>query len=184
VGTALLINIVVEVVVVRGDIGRMNTVFKFYLQGWALLSVSAAAAFAWLLPEVRQWLPGWRRLYQIGASALLTGAALFTISAATDKMSDRMTNGVPLTLDSITYMQYAEYADFDVIMDLPGLSRHPLDAGSCAGFAGHRGGQLHRVPLVHALHHLHRPPGRRRLELASAPAARPHSAPPHHGPYR
>jgi YYY domain-containing protein len=118
VGTALLINIVVEVVVVRGDIGRMNTVFKFYLQGWALLSVSAAAAFAWLLPEVRQWLPGWRRLYQIGASALLTGAALFTISAATDKMSDRMTNGVPLTLDSITYMQYAEYADFGTPMDL------------------------------------------------------------------
>jgi YYY domain-containing protein len=118
IGTALLINIVVEIVVVRGDIGRMNTVFKFYLQGWALMSVSSAAAFAWLLPEVRLWLPGWRNVYQAGAGALLAGAALFTISAATDKISDRMAPGVPLTLDSITYMQYAQYADYDVLMDL------------------------------------------------------------------
>ncbi|MCJ7435106.1 MAG: DUF2298 domain-containing protein, partial [Anaerolineales bacterium] len=45
VGTALLITLVVEVVVVRGDIGRMNTVFKFYLQSWILFALSAAAAF-------------------------------------------------------------------------------------------------------------------------------------------
>ena len=32
IGTALLITIVVEVVVVVGDIGRQNTIFKFYLQ--------------------------------------------------------------------------------------------------------------------------------------------------------
>ena len=118
VGTALLINIVVEIIVVRGDIGRMNTVFKFYLQGWALLSVSAAAAFAWLLPELRLWLPGWRNVFQAGAGALLAGAALFTVSAATDKIADRMAGGVPITLDSIAYMQHAQYADFDVLMHL------------------------------------------------------------------
>ncbi|MFH1184995.1 MAG: DUF2298 domain-containing protein [Chloroflexota bacterium] len=118
VGTSLLIHIVVEIVVVRGDIGRMNTVFKFYLQGWALLSVSAAAAFAWLLPDVGRWLPGWRNFFHAGAGALLAGAALFTLSAATDKISDRMAGGVPLTLDSIAYMQYAQCVDYDVLMDL------------------------------------------------------------------
>ncbi len=117
-GTSLLITLMVEVVVVRGDIGRMNTIFKFYLQAWALLSVSAAAAFVWLLPELRKWSGGWRGFYQAGAALLLAGAALFTISATTDKVSDRMAAGVPLTLDSITYMQVARYADFGVTMDL------------------------------------------------------------------
>ncbi len=118
VGTAMLITIVVELVVVRGDIGRMNTVFKFYLQAWALLSVSAAAAFAWVLPEARKWLPGWRNFFQVGVTLALAGAALTTISSAVDKVSDRMAPGVPLTLDSITYMQYAQYADFGGTMDL------------------------------------------------------------------
>jgi uncharacterized membrane protein len=67
---------------------------------------------------VRGWLPGWRTFYQATAGALLAGAALFTISAATDKISDRMAKDVPLTLDSITYMQYAQYTDFDMLMDL------------------------------------------------------------------
>ena len=118
IGTSLLITIVVEIVVVRGDIGRMNTVFKFYLQAWALLSVSAAAALAWLLPEFRKWRPGWRGFFQGGMVLLLAGAALYTITATTDKVSDRMAEGVPLTLDSITYMKYAQYADFGVTMDL------------------------------------------------------------------
>ena len=60
IGTAMLITIVVEVVVVSGDIGRQNTIFKFYMQAWILLAVSAAAAFAWVLPAFFRWLPGWR----------------------------------------------------------------------------------------------------------------------------
>ena len=118
VGTSMLITIVVEIVVVRGDIGRMNTIFKFYLQAWALLSVSAAAAFAWILSDLPKWRPGWRNVFQGGAILLLAGAAMYTISATMDKISDRMAPNVPLTLDSITYMQYAQYADFGVTMNL------------------------------------------------------------------
>ena len=36
-----------------------------------------------------------------------------------DKISDRMADGVPLTLDSIAYMEHAQYADFGVA-DGPG----------------------------------------------------------------
>ena len=118
IGTALIITIVVEVVVVRGDIGRMNTIFKFYLQSWALLSVSAAAAFVWLLSEIHQWRSFWRAVFQGGLTLLLAGAGLYTITATMDKVSDRMAQGVPLTLDSMTYMQYAQYADFGVTMNL------------------------------------------------------------------
>jgi uncharacterized membrane protein len=49
---------------------------------------------------------------------LMVGAALYTVSATADKIQDRMAPGVPLTLDSISYMPYAQYADFGVTMDL------------------------------------------------------------------
>ncbi len=43
---ALLMTLVVEGVTLKGDIGRMNTVFKFYLQAWVMFGVSAAAGVA------------------------------------------------------------------------------------------------------------------------------------------
>ena len=45
----------VELVYVEGDIGRMNTVFKFYLQAWTFMAVSAAAALCWLIPLAKNW---------------------------------------------------------------------------------------------------------------------------------
>ncbi|MBI3737698.1 MAG: hypothetical protein HY258_01480, partial [Chloroflexi bacterium] len=43
IGAALAMTLMVEVVTLRGDIGRMNTVFKFYLQVWIFLGVASAA---------------------------------------------------------------------------------------------------------------------------------------------
>ncbi|HLO13863.1 MAG TPA: DUF2298 domain-containing protein, partial [Anaerolineales bacterium] len=118
IGTALLITIVVEVVVVRGDIGRQNTIFKFYMQAWLLLAVSAGAAFAWTLPAFFKWLPGWRVFWQTAMILLISGAALFTVSGAGGKIRDRWIAEAPHTLDSMTYMKYANYDDFGVRLDL------------------------------------------------------------------
>ena len=53
---ALAMTLGVEVIVLEGDIGRMNTVFKFYLQAWLMWGVAAAVALAWLVPWLQQGL--------------------------------------------------------------------------------------------------------------------------------
>jgi uncharacterized membrane protein len=118
IGTALLITIVVEVVVVSGDIGRQNTIFKFYMQAWIMLAVSSAAAFAWTLPGFFRWLPGWRAFWQVGMVFLIAGAALFTITGIAGKIRDRWVLEAPRELDSITFMKYAYYDDFGQRLDL------------------------------------------------------------------
>lgn len=48
IGLGLMFTALVEVVVLKGDISRMNTVFKFYLQVWVLWGVASAI----VLPEL------------------------------------------------------------------------------------------------------------------------------------
>jgi uncharacterized membrane protein len=117
IGTALVLTMAVEIVVLVGDIGRMNTVFKLYLQAWMLFAVSAAAAFGWLLNVFPFWKFRWRTLYQVGLYSLLFGAFLFTLTASTDKVSDRMNPAAPHTLDSMTYMKTTQHWDGNT-MDL------------------------------------------------------------------
>lgn len=118
VGTALVLTLVVEIIVLRGDVGRMNTVFKFYLQAWVLFGISAAAAFGWLLNEVQKWHPRWQTGWYFAAIGLVMCAGLFLIMGGADKIRDRWVPTAPHTLDSMNYMAYMHYADFGVDMDL------------------------------------------------------------------
>ncbi|HET9223719.1 MAG TPA: DUF2298 domain-containing protein, partial [Roseiflexaceae bacterium] len=45
---ALWLTMLVEVVVAKGDIGRMNTVFKLGMQSWVLFALSSAVALTWV----------------------------------------------------------------------------------------------------------------------------------------
>ncbi|MFN8426064.1 MAG: DUF2298 domain-containing protein [Anaerolineales bacterium] len=118
IGTALLITVVVEVLVVVGDIGRQNTIFKFYLQSWFMLAVSAAAAFAWTLPALFRWTVGWRTFWQIVMVLLVSGAAMYTVTATSGKIKDRWILEAPHTLDSMTFMQYAQYDTYGQRLEL------------------------------------------------------------------
>lgn len=118
VGTGLFLTLMVEVIVLRGDIFRMNTVFKFYIQVWVLFGLSAALALAWTLSEINQWLSAWRRTWRLAAIALLVSAGLFLLLGVPAKIQDRMVADAPRTLDGMRYMQHAVYYDKDQALDL------------------------------------------------------------------
>jgi len=118
IGTALVLTMMVEVIVTEGDISRMNTVFKFYLQAWTLFAISTAAAFTWILASLQKWSYGWRTAWQLAVVALVAAAALYPVMGTMAKMKDRMTEDAPHTLDGMTYMRYSSYNDLNTTMDL------------------------------------------------------------------
>lgn len=118
VGSALVLTLLVEVVVLVGDIERMNTVFKFYLQAWTLLSLSAAAALLWLIDDIKQWHPNIRAAWQGALAVLVFGALLFPVMAGMDKIRDRMSVEAPHTLDGMAYMPYSTYDENGTTMQL------------------------------------------------------------------
>ncbi len=118
-GTALVLTLMVELVVLKGDLGRMNTVFKFYLQAWILLAISSGAALIWSLPEIaKHWFSELQKIWQIGLIILIGCAVLYPITATAEKIDDRISPLTPLTLDGMKYMQYSTYADEGVNMQL------------------------------------------------------------------
>jgi len=115
----------VEVVVLQGDIGRMNTVFKFYLQVWLIWSVAAAAALAWMIPRLQSWRQG-RALWLGVLVALLLCAALYPPLAAVAKIRDRFDPSLGPGLDGRAYMETAHYWDpngqqYDLKWDLEAI---------------------------------------------------------------
>jgi uncharacterized membrane protein len=118
IGAGVALTLMVEVIVLVGDIGRMNTVFKFYLQVWTLLALSAAAGFGWILASFKRWLPSWRAVWQTMVILLVASAALYPLLGGVAKIKDRMAPDAPHTLDGMAFMAYAEYDDLGTRMDL------------------------------------------------------------------
>jgi len=118
IGTGLAITLMVELVYVEGDIGRMNTVFKFYLQAWTLLSLSAAGALFWLAGSLRKWKSPLKISWQIFCYVLLISAALYPLLGSVAKIKDRMAPEAPPSLDGMSFMAYATYYDLNTALDL------------------------------------------------------------------
>jgi YYY domain-containing protein len=136
---ALLMTFMVEVITLKGDIGRMNTVFKFYLQAWVLFAVTSAAGltliFDWRLParfmqaagsdsQLAPTLSLARNLKQVwwGILGLLLFAGLLYPEFATwAKVNDRFVAGGAPGLNGLDYMRDATYSvnnhDFPLVQD-------------------------------------------------------------------
>lgn len=108
---AFTLSLLVEFVVLVGDIGRMNTVFKFYYQIWVFLGLAAALALPDLLEAVRHWSERPRRFWMGTLCGLLFAAALFPALGTPAKIRDCFPNTAdkPFTLDGLAFAQKGEY---------------------------------------------------------------------------
>ncbi len=109
VGLALSLTLGVEIIVIGGDIGRQNTVFKFYMQVWLLLSIAGGVAFACLIRASEDFTKPLRLVWTIPCLALLFIAGLFPITGTRGRSFDRMAPELPLTLNGLDYMTQARH---------------------------------------------------------------------------
>lgn len=117
---ALAISLGVEIVVLDGDIGRQNTVFKFYLQVWFMLSIVGGVTLAWMLQSAHRWHAVVRSLWQGGLAILFSVALLYPIMATQARFQDRFNQDMPLTLDGLDYMKTAVHGESGLWFSLEG----------------------------------------------------------------
>ena len=113
------LTLLVELVVLTGDIGRMNTVFKFYMQAWTCLAISSSWYLSQLLIAIKNSkknniISGWITMIVLLSMSVI----LYPIFASADKITDRISNTVPITLDGMDYMRYTSYTENNQVMDL------------------------------------------------------------------
>ncbi|WP_322802663.1 DUF2298 domain-containing protein [Thermoflexus sp.] len=104
---AAALTLGVELIVLRGDIGRMNTVFKFYLQVWFLWAIAAAMGVIAVEDAACRWPAFLRSLWRGAFGVLLLAALLYPIMATRARLYDRWDTSVGPTLDGFAFMEKA-----------------------------------------------------------------------------
>lgn len=114
---ALMMTLMVEVITYKGDIGRMNTVFKFYLQVWVFLGIASAVGIAFFTRRTWRIVSHGSRpsslvtLWWSVFGVLVFIGLLYPITATQAKVNDRFTAGAPAGLNGMDYMTTAVYHD-------------------------------------------------------------------------
>ena len=117
---ALCVVIGLDIFRVEGDIDRMNSVFKLYLQVWVLLAV-ASAYLVWRIFRTgmaARAMPGsWGRAWGWALVLLVLGAAIYPVLGTQARLRTRF-DVLPLTLDGTAYMRTTVYNDANGPIDL------------------------------------------------------------------
>ena len=111
---ALCIGIGVEFVRVTGDIGRMNTLFKYYLDAWVLFAM-ASAYILWYLASkgalrhrgVSIARGGWLAILML----LLVSSFIYPVLGTKHRLADRFSTQ-NVTLDGADFMKTAVHGDW------------------------------------------------------------------------
>ena len=170
---ALAITMGVEVLRQKDDIGRMNTVFKFYLQAWTLFGVSLAYGLANFAARAERRRYAWGRLAWAVVGVLFIATMLYPPFAARAKIRDRFS----VDASPPRPRRHGLYGQGPVLRQRPRSAagrRQGCDAvadAECAGVAHRSRGADPRVPLGQPLQRLHRTAGGAGLELAPTAAA-------------
>jgi YYY domain-containing protein len=131
--TGILLTLLVEVIVLKGDVGRTNTVFKFYLQAWVLFGVAGAVGLGLIMEQLvtrhkastfsmvetpaaqtqsifssvtsRKIRWAWWSVF----SLLILAGMVYPFAATRAKMNDRYVANSPPSLNGMDYMHQATY---------------------------------------------------------------------------
>ena len=110
-----------EFIVVRDDIGRLNTIFKSYLQAWTLLGLGAALALPYLALVLRRRcrapLAAVRTVWVVGLGLLAAAALAYPLLATPHKVNLRI-QSLPATLDGEAFMDGGVIYDQGVPVEL------------------------------------------------------------------
>ena len=114
VGMSLSLAIGLDILRVEGDIDRMNSVFKIYLQVWVMLALASAYAL-WRLAQYGRaplrMLSAPRRVWAGAVVILIAAASVYPILGTHDRLRDRFSPDAGVTLDGMAYMDGAVYDD-------------------------------------------------------------------------
>ena len=120
-GMAALIVAGVDLVTVEGDIGRMNTLFKYYLEVWVFMAI-AAAYMLWRIassgmPELRFPHFDGRIIWASVLVILVVSSLIYTFMGTRVRVEDRFED-LPPTLDGTAYMTTAQHWERDEYFSL------------------------------------------------------------------
>ena len=115
IAAGLALTLAVELVHYKDDIGRMNTVFKFYLEVWVFFAIAAAAGLAFLVKagSLNPHTPTLPSLWWAVFILLLFAGFLYPVFATRAKVNDRFVAESPPGLNGMDYMLAATYQEQD-----------------------------------------------------------------------
>ncbi len=105
-GIGLSITFVVEVLVLKGDSGRSNMVFRMYNEAWFILGIGLSLALIDLIPKIMQKTYKIKIIWAVIFILLFLAAFTYPMIATSKKMDDRWPNiqNPPHNLDGELFM--------------------------------------------------------------------------------